>query len=532
MTVAVLPPGGAPPAAARRAVILAVCCTSLFLTGFDTTAVMIGLPAVARSLHAGVSGLQWSVTAYTVTLASLLLSAGALADRLGRRMVFQSGLAVFVLGSWLCSIAPDLGCLIAFRAVQGAGASAMNPAALGIITSVYSEPASRARAIGIWDGVLGLSMALGPVTGGILVSAAGWRGIFWANIPAGLAALSLTSIAVPESRVGRPPRPDPAAQALVMITVAALATAIIQVPDWGWRAPPVTGLAAVAALGLAGLVAWERSRADPLIRLGVCCSVRFTSAAVTAVCAVAAMAGFLFLTTLYLQDVRGMPVLRAALTLAPMPAEMAVCAPLAGRIIARHGPAIPALAAGAGIAASSIILAGLTPDSSPGFLALTYSLFGLGAGCASPVITSGIMSAIPAGKAGLASGLNSSVRQLGQCLGVAVVGSVLAGRLRGQVAAGFLKGAHPGWWILAGCGLAVLTAGVVTAAARPSRAARSRQPRPARPAGLHTAPRALRPAGGHHAWSRRRPGRHARPARALAVIGRASTPPRHPRPAG
>ena len=512
--------------------VLAVCCTSLFLTGFDTTVMMIGLPAVSRSLHAGVAGLQWSMTAYTVTLASLLISAGAAADRFGRRAVFQAGLSVFVLGSWLCSIAPTLACLIAFRAVQGAGASMLNPAALGIITSVFRSPADRARAIGVWDGVFGLSMAAGPVAGGILVSAAGWRGVFWVNIPAGLAALCLTAVAVPESRAARPPRPDPAAQALVAVVIAVLATAIIQCPDWGWRTPRTAGLLLVAAAALAALVAWERRRADPLIQPGLFRSMPFTAAAVTGVCAVAAMAGFLFLTTLYLQDVRGMPVLRAALTLAPMPAEMAVCAPLAGRVIARRGPAIPAVAAGAAITASSIILAGLTRSSSAGFLAVTYSLFGAGAGCCSPVITYGVMSGMPAGQAGLASGINSSSRQLGQVLGVAVTGTVLAGRLHGPVAAGFLEGAHPGWWVMAGCGLAVLAAGAASAPRRAVPAAqgrrlslaavrrRGREPyRPARPGGRHARPAGLLPAAppGSRAWPRRGRARHARPLRAQVL---------------
>ena len=510
MTVAVLPAAGERPAlAGRRALVLAVCCTSLFLTGFDSTAVMIGLPAVGRSLHAGVAGLQWSVTAYTVTLASLLMSAGVIADRFGRRTVFQAGLAVFILGSWLCSIAPSLAWLIAFRAVQGAGAAGLNPAALGIISNVFRDPAGKARAIGVWDGVYGLSLTLGPVAGGVLVSAAGWRGIFWANIPVGLGALCLTSVAVPESRAERPPRPDPAAQALVAVLMAALATAIIQGPDWGWRSPRTAGLLAAAALALAVLAAWERHRADPMIEPAMFRSLPFSAAAVTAVCAVAAMAGFLFLTTLYLQDVRGMPVLRAALTIAPMPAEMAVCAPLASRVIARRGCRIPALAGGAAITASCLVLARLTRSSSPGYLAVAYSLFGLGAGCASPAITYGIMSGLPARTAGLASGIASTGRQLGQCLGVAVTGTVLAARLHGPVAAGFLASARPGWFVMAGCGLVVLAAG---AASAPRRAAAAARLSPARSPGRHARPRGIPPPlpAGTRTRPRKPRARHAR----------------------
>src|ERR1700677_777141 len=184
----------------RRTVVLAVCCSALFMVGLDNTIVNVGLPAIGRSLHTSVAGLQWTVAGYTIVLASLLLFSGALADRIGRRTIFQVGVSLFTLGSWLCSLAPSLSWLIAFRVLQGVGGSMLNPAALGIITNVFSAPRDRAKAIGVWDGVSGLSMALGPVAGGILVGSVGWRGIFWANIPVGLAAISLTALLVPDSK--------------------------------------------------------------------------------------------------------------------------------------------------------------------------------------------------------------------------------------------------------------------------------------------------------------------------------------------
>jgi EmrB/QacA subfamily drug resistance transporter len=448
--------------ARHRGLVLAVCCSSLFMVGLDNTIVNIGLPSIGRSLHTGVSGLQWTVAAYTVTLASLLMFSGALADRIGRRAVFQVGLAVFVLGSWLCSLAPGLGWLIAFRVLQGAGGSMLNPAALGIITNTFTGPAERARAIGAWDGVFGLSMALGPVLGGVLVSWAGWCGIFWANIPVGLAALALTAVFVPESRAPGSRRPDPAGQVLLTVMLAALAIAIIEGPGCGWLSPQTLGLSVLAVAALAALAVYERRRADPLIQVRLFRSVPFAGANLTAVCAVAALAGFLFLASVYLQEVRGMSALRAGLAIVPMPAEMAVCAPLAGRIIARRGSRGPAVAAGVALTLSCAALSGLTRTGSPGFLALAFSLFGAGAGLASPVITYGVMSGVPRWQAGLASGINSSSRQLGQSLGIAVVGTVLAGSLHGPMQSGFAHAAQAGWWIMAGCGYAVFLAGLAS----------------------------------------------------------------------
>ena len=184
------------------------------MVGLDNTIVNVGLPEIGKSLHTSVAGLQWTVAGYTIVLASLLMFSGAAADRIGRRTIFQVGLSLFTLGSWLCSLAPSLSWLIAFRVLQGVGGSMLNPAALGIITNTFTTPSDRAKAIGVWDGVSGLSMALGPVIGGILVGTVGWRGIFWANIPVGLVAVSHDRAAGARLQgrpgpPGRPARPGP-----------------------------------------------------------------------------------------------------------------------------------------------------------------------------------------------------------------------------------------------------------------------------------------------------------------------------------
>jgi MFS family permease len=308
----------------RRAVVLAICCSALFMVGLDNTIVNVGLPEIGRSLNTSISGLQWTVAGYTIALASLLLFSGALADRIGRRTVFQVGLSLFTLGSWLCSLAPSLPVLIAFRVLQGVGGSMLNPAALGIITNTFVTPADRAKAIGVWDGVSGLSMALGPVIGGILVGSVGWRGIFWANIPVGLVAISLTALLVPDSKAALGRKADPVGQVLVIAMLGSLAYAIIQGPSAGWFSPEIIGFFGVSVCALVFLLRYEPRRAQPLIDFRFFKSVPFSAANATAICAIAASAGFLFLTTLYLQDVRGFTALRAGLTLLPMPVMMAV----------------------------------------------------------------------------------------------------------------------------------------------------------------------------------------------------------------
>src|ERR1700678_4534154 len=447
--------------APHRAVVLGVCCSALFMVGLDNTIVNVGLPEIGRSLHTSVGGLQWTVAGYTIVLASLLMFSGAAADRIGRRTIFQVGLSLFTLGSWLCSLAPSLGWLIAFRVVQGVGGSMLNPAALGIITNTFTGRAERARAIGVWDGVFGTSMALGPVLGGVLVGYVGWRGIFWANIPVGLAAISLTALFVPDSKAARARRADPVGQFLIIVMLGSLAYAIIEGPARGWYSPEIFGFFVLSVAALAILLAYEPRRAEPMIDLRFFLSVPFAGANLSAVCAIAAMAGFLFLSTLYLQDVRGLSALQAGLTILPMPVVMALCAPLAGRMVAKHGPRVPLVIAGAALTLSSAALSQLTGSTGHVYLIVTYGLFGVGGGIVSWPITKGVMSGVPKTQAGMASGMNSSSRQLGQSLGVAIVGSVLAASMRGSMQAGFVQAAHAGWWILAGCGYVVLLLGLV-----------------------------------------------------------------------
>jgi EmrB/QacA subfamily drug resistance transporter len=214
--------------------ILAICCMSLLMVSMDVTIVNVALPSIRRDLGASISGLQWTIDAYTMVVASLLMLAGSMADRFGRRRVFQAGMALFTLGSLLCSWAPDIRWLIGCRVLQALGATMLNPVAMSIITNTFLDPKARARAIGVWGAVVGVSMALGPLIGGALTQSVGWRSIFWINLPIGIAAMILAGRYVPESKATRARRVDPLGQLLVFVALTALIYAVIEGPTNGW----------------------------------------------------------------------------------------------------------------------------------------------------------------------------------------------------------------------------------------------------------------------------------------------------------
>jgi EmrB/QacA subfamily drug resistance transporter len=435
---------------------------SLFIVGLDSTIVNVALPDIGRDFRASVSGLQWTIDAYTLVLAVLLMLSGSTADRLGRRRVFQIGLALFTIGSLLCSLAPGLGWLVAFRMLQAVGGSMLNPVAMSIITNTFTGPSERARAIGVWGGVFGLSMAMGPVIGGALVDSVGWRGVFWVNIPVGIAAILLTALFVPESKAARARRPDPIGQILIIAMLGSLTYGVIEGPSYGWGSARILAFFAVTVIAVIGFLIYEPRREDPLIDIRFFRSLPFSGATLTAVSAMSALGGFLFLITLYLQDVRGYRPLIAGLFLLPMAAAMAVGAPLAGRMLARSGARAPLLIAGTGITTGGILLTQLTSSSAPGYLVLAFLVFGIGMGFVNAPITNSAVSGMPRSQAGVASGIASTSRQVGSSLGVAVMGSVLAANLHGPMAAGFAAATRPGWWIIAAAGVVVIVLALIT----------------------------------------------------------------------
>ena len=446
----------------RKRLVLAICCLSLLIVGMDITIVNLALPAIRTDLGASVSGLQWTVDAYTLVLASLLMLGGSTGDRLGRKRVFQAGLIIFTFGSLLCSLAPDLGWLIGARAVQAVGGSMLNPVAMSIITNVFTEPRERARAIGVWGGVVGISLGVGPIVGGFLVETVGWRGIFWINIPIGLVAVVLTALFVPESRAVRARRPDVVGQALVIVVLATATYAIIEAPRLGWVSTDTVALAIVAVVGVIALVLYESRRRDPLLEIRFFRSIPFAGATLIAVFAFASFTGFLFLNTLYLQDVRGLSPIRAGLCTLPMAVVMLVAAPVSGRLVASRGPRLPLLVAGIGLCVGGLMLVPITAHSALAWVLVSYFVFATGFGMVNAPITNTAVSGMPNSQAGVAAAVASTSRQVGGALGVAVVGSVLNSRLRGPLATGFDEASRLAWWIVAGCGLVVLVLGIVT----------------------------------------------------------------------
>jgi EmrB/QacA subfamily drug resistance transporter len=331
----------------------------------------------------------------------------------------------------------------------------LNPVAMSIITNVFPDARERARAIGVWGAVVGLSMALGPIVGGALTETIGWRAIFWINVPVGVAAFVLAAVFVPESRAPRSRRPDPVGQVLVAGTLVALTYGIIEGPRRGWGSPEIIALFVVGALALAALLRYEPRRTDPLLDLRFFRSVPFTSATVTAVAAFSAFAGFLFLNTLYLQDVRGYSALQAGVCTLPMALASFVLAPVAGRIVATRGVRIPLYTAGVCMAASAVLLTRLSASTPLPLLLVAYLLFGTGFGMVNSPITNTAVSGMPRAQAGVAAATASTSRQVGQSLGVAVCGSI-AGAGAGVIGTGFAAATHPAWWLVAGCGAVVV----------------------------------------------------------------------------
>src|SRR6185437_5495738 len=446
----------------RPWLILVICCMSLLIVGIDVTIVNVALPAIGRGLHASLSDLQWSDDAYTLVLASLLMASGSTADRFGRRRVFQIGLVLFTLGSLACSLATSVSALVLFRCLQALGGSMLNPVALSIISNTFTEPRARARAMGVWGAVFGMSLALGPVLGGLLVTGLTWRAIFWINIPVGVAAIVLTQMFVPESKAGTARRFDPLGQLLVIVMLVTLTYSVIEGPSRGWGSPLIVVTFAAAAVAAVALVRVESRREQPLLEVRFFRSVPFSGASLIAVFAFGILSGFLFLNTLYLQEARGYSAMHAGLLTLPMAAMICLFAPVSGRLVASRGSRLPLVLAGLAEAASLALLTQLSDTTSLPYLLLSYVVFGIACGLVNAPISNTAVSGMPNSQAGVAASVASASRQTGSVLGVAITGSIIAG----APAASLASASHAAWAVLAACGLAVAVLGFASTTRR------------------------------------------------------------------
>lgn len=446
---------GVGPARAHPNLILGICCLSLLMVAMDITIVNVALPSIRHDLGASITGLQWVIDAYTMVVASLLMLAGSMADRFGRRRVFQTGMALFMLGSFLCSVAPNIQGLVAFRVLQALGATMLNPVAMSIIANTFNEPKARARAIGVWGAVAGVSMALGPVIGGALTESVGWRSIFWVNLPVGAAAMVLAARYIPESRAPRPRRVDPIGQLLVFLVLATVTYAVIEGPHLGWGSSTIVGLFAAAALSLIALLAYEPRRDEPLIDVRFFRSAPFSSATLIAICSFSAFSGFLFLNALYLQEVRGLSAFHTGLCTLPLALATMLCSPFSGRLVGTYGTRPSLLVSGTATMISALMMTQLTATTPLPLLLLTYVVFGIGFGMVNAPITNTAVSGMPKAQAGLAAAVASTSRQIGASLGVALAGTILGAHVHD----GFAEASHPFWWLVVGGGATVVLLG-------------------------------------------------------------------------
>ena len=443
----------------RPWLVLAVCAMALFLVGLDTTIVAVALPDIGDDLDIGLGRLAWVVDAYTLTVASLMISAGAVADRFGRRRVFRWGLAIFGAASAVAALAPTAAVLIGARVVQGVGGAMLAPVALAIVVNVFTDPRRRAKAIGVWASVFGISMAAGPLLGGALIEAFGWRAVLWVVVPFVVLTWLATFAVVPESIAAQPRQLDPLGQVLAITIIAGLVGLLIE----GGQRGALSSWMAVGALVVvvAGVAFWrvESLVAQPLIELELFRAGSFRGAVAGAVATFIALTVTIVVMSVHLQRHLGLTPLAAGLTLLALAAGATLCAPMSGALVGRRGARLPLVVAGSALLIGGVAGAVASSASSawpiiPGLIAV-----GIGFGFANPPLTATAVAGLPLDRSGVAGGIVAASRQVGAAIGAAVAGVLLAG----HVVAGPLM---PSGLVVVACGVVVLVVGRGHAAAR------------------------------------------------------------------
>jgi EmrB/QacA subfamily drug resistance transporter len=412
---------------------LAVICLSVFVISVDATIVNVALPTLSRELDADTAQLQWIVDAYTLVMAGLLLSAGSLSDRFGRRGWLSSGLALFAVTSAIAAQVNSADALIAARAAMGVGAAVIFPTTLGLITNIFTDPVKRAKAIGVWAAMVGVGVAAGPITGGWLLEHFSWGSIFLVNVPIAAVAIIGGVLFVPTSRDPAAPRVDLGGLVLSSVGVTALVYTVIEAPNWGWGSVKTTGGFAVAAAILIAFALWEHRSSHPMLDVSVFANRRFSGGSLAVTTGFLTLFGFIFVITQYFQFIKSYSAFETGVRLLPVAISIAVASILGPRVVERVGTTA-VVAGGLATFAAGLAWASTADAATPYVqIAMQMVLLGGGLGLTTAPATEAIMGSLSADKAGVGSAVNDTTRELGGTLGVAIVGSVFASVYTGRL---------------------------------------------------------------------------------------------------
>jgi len=446
----------------RPRVTLIVASMAAFMVGLDAVVVSAAMPTMRAKLHASAATLGWTMTAYSLAFAALIMTGSVLGDRFGRRRVFTAGLALFTVASAACGASPTVGTLIIARAVQGAGGGLAMPLSLVLITEAF-PPQRRGAVIGVWGSIVGVAVGLGPLLGGAVVQGLNWQWIFWVNVPIGVVIVAVGSRRLTESR-GPARRLDVLGLALLSVAVFCVTDALLRGPQLGWTSTEVLGLF-VAAVGAALAFRASQRRTGALLPRGLFANRAFTAAVLARLALFAAIFGAAFLIPQYLQMVRGYRPLAVGVGMLPWTGPIMFVAPISGRLADRFGERLPIVA---GLTLQAVGLALLAPATSSGHgyaaVIAPLVLAGVGGGLVSPACASAALRSVPPQLAGLASGVSATMQQVGGVVGIAVATAVFTSSGSYASPAAFVHGLHPALLAVAGFAAVGAVVGLATRA--------------------------------------------------------------------
>lgn len=431
------------PRRATQVMTLIVTCMGSFMILLDASIVTLALPAIQATLHASLADLQWTIDAYTLPFAVLMLSAGTLGDRFGRKRIFLYGLILFLLGSALCGFTSTLGWLLFGRVVQGIGAAALSTSSLSVLAVAFPDPRARAQAIGLWSSVSGVALAAGPLLGGVLVQIGNWPAIFFVNLPPGLLALVLAWSFLLESRNPDSRRIDLPGQLLAAGGLTCLVMATIEGGSLGWTSPVILSLFLGAGVFLVAFLLVEMHVREPLLPLSLFGNRIFSIANVVTLAVSFSSFGPIFFLAQYFQQIQGYSVLEAGLRTLPMSIGTFLSAPVAGRLAGRIGPRLPIILGTLSLSLAMLLLLGLEPATDYASLWWKLAMVGFGLGMTVSPVTAAIFTATPPQRAGLGASMSNTSNRIGITMSIAVLGAFVTQQFSGNIIAQFSQHGVP-----------------------------------------------------------------------------------------